>query len=138
MSKIIAEIELPDEIFGQLVTKEYLEKRLAEIIAGGGGVIQPEPEPLPKCDEGPEIKSIKVSKPNQLIIGWHGKNVYGLEYTTIDSNGNETNKGLIEPKGNTVVLDLKNNLKIGTHSLKLRGTLCNGESIKEFRVTVNI
>ena len=134
--KLTAEFEIPDDIFGQIVTKEYLEKRLKELIFN---VLPIKPSPikeipkLPKCKAGPEIKKINIIGTDKLSVLFHGDGVELIEYT-IYKNIEEIEKGEIIPKNNTPIINLKNKLSSGIYTLKFKGVLCDGESTKTFEI----
>lgn len=137
--KIITETTLPDELITKEWLVEYLDKKFKEL----GTVVIPPPDPkppvrdLPKCDEGPEIKWLKVLNNRQVQVNFHAKNVTEIEYSLY--KGDKTIEvGKFKPKGNTPTIDFKEDLTFGTYTFKFSGVNCTGENTVTFDYRITL
>ena len=116
---------------GKIASEEYVRNYVDSVL--GKTPQRPEvPAVLKPCDEGPTLRSITNITESSLTAGFHGKNVYGLDYHILDASG-VVRMGSIKPTSSNLPLTFQA-LAPGTYTLRLFGNTCQGKSEREFSI----
>ncbi|GAB2798660.1 hypothetical protein GCM10027275_50320 [Rhabdobacter roseus] len=117
----------PDTVATQRWVREYLKGLVVE-----PPVVVDPPSGLDPCEAGPEIRSISSVTTTSLVVLFHGKNVFGLDFQIL-SGGTVVRSGQLEPKSNLLTISYAR-LEPGTYTLRLVGNTCAGADSKTFPI----
>ncbi|MCE7039250.1 hypothetical protein [Dyadobacter sp. CY312] len=94
--------------------------------------VDPETPLPPKCDEGPEIREISVFGSRQVVVTFHGKNVFVSELKIKNKNGRLIHEEKVRHTSNVVTLNLLEDLHDEEYTLEFKATSCTGFDSQAF------
>lgn len=102
----------------------------ANISITGDVSIKPKEDPKPEepvlyCKEGPEPREITKVTNTSLVLGWHGKEVYGWDWW-ISQGETKVAEGKVNPDSNQVVI-FYSPLSAGDYRFVMQGNTCRSD-----------
>ena len=133
-------VTIPQDVATQDWVKNYVKVKLDSLNS-----VKPPVIALPKCDQGPEIKSITNISPEYLTVNFHGQNVTHLQWELHQGISAETGDGvflydipshigLAKPTSNSIKISFGTTMPAGPYTLKLIALNCTGSDSRKFTI----